>query len=530
MNHIQLIIRVIYLYIVGIWFIVTFGNALTACSMCLAGLTRKVTGQPRSLMPWSTRPLSTAIARSYFRQLNTYYNSHVSWTTSSNELSSDRPLLITRGGGRAAYISGVEQFSDHHSSISSGIGGNINDHTETVVSMSKLVRHQGIFDNPVLLGNSSNSFINQTSQVGGGIVQVEPRKLKNIARVYDNVNSLQPSEYYEYENYKLDWSLPDKYEVINKVGRGKYSEVFCGVNAETGQDVVIKILKPVFKQKIQREIKILRNLKGGPNIIELLDIVRDPTSRKKSLIFPLADNMDIRELINYLNDTDLRYYMFELLKAIDYTHSKGIIHRDIKPHNIAIDHSSRRLYLLDWGLAEFYHPLKNYNIKVASRHYKPPELLVNMYDYDYSLDMWSLGCLFAGLILNRDPFFNGENNDDQLVKIVKVLGSEDLYKYLDKYGLELGPHLKDMIKTSTRKPLERYIPYENDDIGHPLAIDFLGKLLRYDPQERMTAREAMEHPYFAEINSSISSTFTTFSSSTSPSTTTTPTDGSRISP
>ena len=85
-----------------------------------------------------------------------------------------------------------------------------------------------------------------------------------------------------------------------------------------------------------------------------------------------------------------------------------------------IDHENRRLRLIDWGLAEFYHPGQEYNVRVASRYFKGPELLVDLQDYDYALDMWSLGCMFAGMIFRKEPFFHGHDNYDQLVKIVKV--------------------------------------------------------------------------------------------------------------
>jgi serine/threonine protein kinase len=96
------------------------------------------------------------------------------------------------------------------------------------------------------------------------------------------------------------------------------------------------------------------------------------------------------------------------------------MHRDVKPHNVMIDPVKRQLRLIDWGLAEFYHPGQEYNVRVASRYFKGPELLVDFQEYDYSLDMWSLGCMFAGIIFKKEPFFHGHDNYDQLVKIAKV--------------------------------------------------------------------------------------------------------------
>ncbi|GJW99364.1 casein kinase II subunit alpha-2 [Tanacetum coccineum] len=218
----------------------------------------------------------------------------------------------------------------------------------------------------------------------------------------------------------------DDYEVVRKVGRGKYSEVFEGINVNSNEKCVIKILKPVKKKK-----------------------------------------------------------------ALDYCHSQGIMHRDVKPHNVMIDHELRKLRLIDWGLAEFYHPGKEYNVRVASRYFKGPELLVDLQDYDYSLDMWSLGCMFAGMIFRKEPFFYGHDNQDQLVKIARVLGTDELNAYLNKYQLELEPQLEALVGRHSRKPWSKFMNADNQHLVSPEAIDFLDKLLRYDHQDRLTAKEAM---------------------------------------
>jgi casein kinase II subunit alpha len=158
--------------------------------------------------------------------------------------------------------------------------------------------------------------------------------------------------------------------------------------------------------------------------------VRDPHSKTPCLVFEHVANTDFKVLYPTLSDFDIRYYVHEILLALDFCHANGIMHRDIKPHNIVIDHATRRLRLIDWGLAEFYHPGREYNVRVASRYFKGPELLVELQDYDYSLDLWSLGCMVAGMIFRKEPFFHGHDNYDQLVKIAKVLGTDDLFAYL----------------------------------------------------------------------------------------------------
>lgn len=200
-----------------------------------------------------------------------------------------------------------------------------------------------------------------------------------------------------------------------------------------------------------------------------------------------------------LDDYDVRYYIYELLKALEYCHSRGIMHRDVKPHNVMIDHTRRDLRLIDWGLAEFYHPGTAYNVRVASRYFKGPELLVDYQYYDYALDMWSLGCMFASMIFRKEPFFHGQDNYDQLVKIAKVLGTQDLFVYLNKYELKLDGNYKNLLDDFPRKPWTKFVTAENQRYVSEAALDFLDRLLRYDHQERILPREAMQHAYFGGL-------------------------------
>jgi casein kinase II subunit alpha len=107
-----------------------------------------------------------------------------------------------------------------------------------------------------------------------------------------------------------------------------------------------------------------------------------------------------------------------VLRGLEFAHSVGIIHRDIKPGNVLMDMVEengvrrRAVKVVDWGLAEFYTPGKRFNCRVASRYFKAPELLLSNNYYDYQLDTWSTGCMLAGMMFAREPFFRGTDNDD----------------------------------------------------------------------------------------------------------------------
>ena len=156
--------------------------------------------------------------------------------------------------------------------------------------------------------------------------------------------------------------------------------------------------------------------------------------------------IETKQVARTVTDKDVRIYIYKILEALEFSHSHGIMHRDVKPLNIVINNDKKELRLIDWGLADFYFPNKEYNVRVASRYYKGPELLVDDKLYHYSLDIWSLGCTMAGMIFKVDTFFKGSDNFDQLIRIMKVLGDDDLHEYVHKYNLKIPKEVKKLMK------------------------------------------------------------------------------------
>ncbi|KAF5288050.1 hypothetical protein FQR65_LT12100 [Abscondita terminalis] len=308
------------------------------------------------------------------------------------------------------------------------------------------------------------------------------------ARMYAEVLLNKPKEFFDYDNYSPQLENSEDYSITKKLGRGKYSEVFEGIHMPSKEKVVIKVLKPVKKRKIKREIKVLEVLKGGINIIKLLGVIHMNNVNVTALVFEQINNFDFKHIYLELSEFDTRFYLFELLKALDFCHSRGIMHRDVKPHNIMVDLKQRKLRLIDWGLAEFYHPGEEYNVRVASRYFKGPELLVDYVYYDYSLDMWSLGCMFASMIFRKEPFFHGYDNGDH---------------YLNKYNIKIDMKLGEKLCNHARKKWERFVTTENEYLVNDDAFNFLESLLRYDHLSRITAKEALQHKYFYPVINNI---------------------------
>ena len=336
---------------------------------------------------------------------------------------------------------------------------------------------------------------------GRAIQREDPKyKVETISRVFSNVTESRGPDWWDCENWDLPLSTPDGVEIADLIGSGKYADVFTGY---IGTDIVaLKIMKPVRPLKYNREAKILMNLKDGPNIVKLIKVVKNPESQQLTFIFEYIQNTELNELIDTFTEKEAKYYLFQLLRAIHYAHSNGIMHRDIKPQNIMYDRRTGKLRLIDWGLAEFYRPKRRYNIHVASRNYKAIELLVDYQCYDYSVDMWGFGVTMAGIIFKRTPFFKATDDFDMVARVAKVLGGKQLNAYLDKYGIQIPREMASQIGQSKGKDWSSFVTPQCSHLATSDAIDLVSKCVRYDHTERITAEEALNHPYFDDVRDS----------------------------
>ena len=129
-----------------------------------------------------------------------------------------------------------------------------------------------------------------------------------------------------------------------------------------------------------------------------------------------SQDIDRKELYDIFDDEEITLYMYKILKALDYAHSQGIFHRDMKPGNVMINPETRDLKIIDWGLAGFFMMDKEYTLHTGTRIYICPEMLTGMTNYDYAIDMFSLSVIFAGMIFNIEHFFESRINDYDMMK------------------------------------------------------------------------------------------------------------------
>lgn len=317
----------------------------------------------------------------------------------------------------------------------------------------------------------------------------------------DPPNGIRSQGKHYYAMWRTLFEIDTKYVPIKPIGRGAYGIVCSSVNRETNEKVAIKKINSVFDNRIDalrtlRELKLLRHLRHD-NVIALKDIMMPAQSKSFKdvyLVYELMDT-DLHQIIKSsqpLSNDHLQYFLFQLLRGLKYLHSANILHRDLKPGNLLVN-ANCDLKICDFGLARSSSGKSQFMTEyVVTRWYRAPELLLCCEKYGTSIDIWSVGCIFAEL-LGRKPIFPGTECLNQLKLIVNVLGtmSDTDIGFID------NPKARRYIKSlpyTPGIPLTDLYPNAN-----PLAIDLLNRMLVFDPSQRISVTEALEHPYMSGL-------------------------------
>ncbi|XP_048798010.1 mitogen-activated protein kinase 12 isoform X2 [Lagopus muta] len=209
------------------------------------------------------------------------------------------------------------------------------------------------------------------------------------------------------------------------------------------------------------------------------------------LVMPFMGT-DLSKIMKHekLTEDRIQFLVYQILKGLKYIHSSGIIHRDLKPGNLAVNEDCE-LKILDFGMAR--HTDSEMTGYVVTRWYRAPEVILNWMHYTQTVDIWSVGCIMAEMIMGR-PLFRGNDHLDQLKEIMKITGtpSQDFVQKLKSQ--EAKNYIKSLPKVQ-KKDFASVLKHAS-----PLAVNLLENMLVLDAEERVTAAEALMHPYFEPIH------------------------------
>ncbi|KAL9164725.1 hypothetical protein ABFS82_06G122800 [Erythranthe guttata] len=294
-----------------------------------------------------------------------------------------------------------------------------------------------------------------------------------------------------------------EFEKRGKINEGTYGVVYRAKDSKTGEIVALKKVKmknenEKFPLTSLREINILRSLRN-PYIVDFKEVVVDGDIDDGVFdVYMVMEYMDhdlkgLMEKTGYpFSQSEVKCLMLQLLEGVKYVHENWILHRDLKTSNLLLNKCGE-LKICDFGLSRQYgNPLKPYSDWVVTLPYRSPELLLEANEYSTAIDMWSVGCIMAELLLKR-PLFNGTSEINQLHKIFRILGTPNE---------TIWPGFSKLPGAKAKFVEHKYNQLRKIFQAHVLSdggLDLLNKLLTYDPEKRITAEAALVHEWFREI-------------------------------
>ncbi|EUD65647.1 CMGC/GSK protein kinase [Plasmodium inui San Antonio 1] len=335
--------------------------------------------------------------------------------------------------------------------------------------------------------------------IGSGKCPPNRKSLPEMSRS-DRNNYLGSEEKEGMVENEIHRSSSRSYKIGNLVGNGSFGVVYEAICLETSEKVAIKkvLQDPQYKN---RELIIMKNL-NHVNIIFLKDYYYTECVKKNE------KNVFLNVVMEFIPQTVHKYmkhyarnnhslplllvklYSYQLCRALAYLHSKLICHRDLKPQNLLIEPNTHTLKLCDFGSAKNLLSGQRSVSYICSRFYRAPELMLGATNYTTHIDLWSLGCIIAEMILGY-PLFSGQSSVDQLVRIIQVLGTptEEQMKVMNPNYADVK--FPDVKPKDFKKVFPKGTPED--------AINFVSSFLKYEPLKRLSPIEALADPFFDDL-------------------------------
>ncbi|CAI5739963.1 unnamed protein product [Peronospora destructor] len=293
------------------------------------------------------------------------------------------------------------------------------------------------------------------------------------------------------------------YERHAEIGHGTYGTVYLGYHVESYTRVAIKkVLGP--RNAGRHEAALLTKCQGAIHVVQLLEVIERHGKLYLVLEYMDSDLETVISATETLNVAQVKAYLKMLLLGVQELHSRGILHRDLKPNNLLLSKTQHCAKITDFGMATMIEKAIDENeeetdaavgkkkpkrsVQVVTRAYRAPEIFFGEERYGVEVDMWSVGCIFAEMLL-RHPLADGSSDIDQLSKIFAVLGSPHENGWEEAVQLPFYLRFKDTNPT----PLT-----EQFSMLSPAGVDLLSQLLKLDPKQRISASKALQHEFFSE--------------------------------
>jgi len=302
-----------------------------------------------------------------------------------------------------------------------------------------------------------------------------------------------------FTDYSSNAALDTRYEKLEKMSEAGYGRVYKAKDKESGEIVALKKMRmPLGNDEdgihytTLREIAALKKIQH-PNIVGLLDVALGES--RLYLIYEFCD-ADLKRYMNnirgLLSAQLVKELMYQMVMGITYCHMHHLLHRDLKPQNILVKKGV--LKLAGFALARALPiPMRTLTHEVVTLWYRAPEILLGCKHYSVGVDMWSIGCIFAELV-TKQPLFPSDSEIDQLYRIFRVCGTPTEAMWP---GVSQLPDWKPTLPYWNPKAMGSIVPGLDEQ-----GVDLLAQMLTYDPKRRISGKDALHHPYFADLDPS----------------------------